>query len=106
MKALRDMDPLVTLAFGLVGGMAYVFTNFASVAYVDKNINSVVKYADNLHTDAKAYSDQNFQRNYALLQQMLDMLKTLEARSWDLRGPASATINVPQVQPATIIKSK
>lgn len=83
MKFLKELDPLMSFTIGVVGGMAYVFTNFASVAYVDKTNEKTVKYVDQRFAEAIEHSDMNRERMMAILGEIKDSVKTVEARTWE-----------------------
>lgn len=75
MSILKKIDPLLGLVAMLVSTLAYVFTTFATRAYVDER-----------HAEAIEHSDQNFVKNREPLLEMRETLKIIDQRTYDMNG--------------------
>lgn len=83
MKFLKELDPLMSFTVGVVGGMAYVFTNFASVNYVDKTNEKTVKYVDQRVEEVTVRESMAREQMLTLLNQIKDSVRTVEQRTWE-----------------------
>lgn len=95
MKLIGWLGLVATFLGGLVMGMAYIFTTFATSSYVDKSVQGSMKYTDDKHAEAIAHSDANrasmageITGLKALMVEIKDTVKTIETRTWESqRGP-------------------
>lgn len=73
MKFLSEIHPLFTAVGTAVAVVAYCFQAFATI-----------KYVDDKHASAIAHADRNFEINRAVLLEVRDIVKSMEARTWEM----------------------
>lgn len=84
---------VLTFVVAVIAVPIWVFTTFATQAYVkDANIQ-LTKYVDERHAEAVAHSDANrtamqglIEKTDAVLNDIKDTVKSIEQRTWERRG--------------------